>query len=58
MISEILKADSGMMTRFQGYKPNTTLTSLNLSYDEEEIVNDKENKRSEPNEPKDGQPTE
>ena len=31
MISEAFKVDTGMFSRLRGYKPNTTLTSLNLS---------------------------
>ena len=31
MISDALKSDTGIISRWRGFKPNTTLTSLNLS---------------------------
>ena len=31
MISDVLKSDSGILSRIRGSKSNTTLTSLNLS---------------------------
>ncbi len=31
MISDVLKSDTGIISRWRGFKPNTTLTSLNLS---------------------------
>ena len=31
MISDVMKTDMGMISRLRGFKPNTTLTSLNLS---------------------------
>ncbi len=30
MLSDVLKLSSGVMSRFRGYRPNTTLTSLDL----------------------------
>ncbi len=37
MISDVLKGDSGLMSRLRGYKSNTTLTSLNLSGSKTEV---------------------
>ena len=33
MMTDAFKADTGVISRFLGYKPNTTITSLNLSGD-------------------------
>ena len=42
MINDVLKADTGIISRLRGFKPNTTLTSLNLSGDVEDESKSKE----------------